>query len=222
MIKKITVAGIEIDDDRVPEALQRLDRDMETQSLYVIEEVTMRMLLEAADDETAKMALTNASMTVIGETGVLEAASRESGSRKREIEKHGFFYGFMGKMTRGHKNVFVIGEKVDVTERFTLFLAEEFPRLQIVGVAATQENIGDAGIVNEANAGEADVVICIIPYPSRADFLLKNKDMFSASLWYGMEPDKLSLGQHRFIRWCRRLLHKRKLVQRSQKGQDEK
>lgn len=212
MIRKITIAGIELDDNRTADAIRQLDRELENQSLFIIEEVTMNMLLVAGRDETARQAIAKADLTVVGESGILETAGDISSQRKREIENHEFFYAFMGRMVRGQKKLFILGDKVENTDRFYRFIQEEFPRAQIEGVAAMEENTGAAAVVNEINSLTAAAVLCIIPYPERAEFLMDNKDMVSASLWYGMEPDKISFGHHRFQRWLRRRIHRRRLA----------
>lgn len=221
MIKKITIAGIEIDDNSITDEILHLDRELENQSLFVIEEITMNMLLIAAQNEEAKKAIDLAALTVIGETGVLETAGPISVQRKREIENHEFFYQFMGRMSRGHKRVFLLGEKVEETDRFYQFLQEEFPRVEIVGVAATEENSGDADIINEINALTADAVLCTISYPARADFFMKNKDMIFASFWYGMEPDKIVRGRNPILHWLRKCVHRRKLAAHDSRSREE-
>lgn len=214
MIKKIDIAGIQLDNYTVRETIMQIEQNLNSQVFHTVEEITMDMLLAAQNDERMKEALEHLDHTVIAETGVLEAAGLSNIQRKREIEGHDFFYGLMQRIERNHKKIFLLGDTVAATEQVYEYLQKEFRRCEICGASAMEECVGASeAVVNEINAAAVDVVICVIPSPERAYFLLDNKDKISAALWYGMDRERLLPKHHRLVRWMRRNIRKKKLTE---------
>lgn len=212
MEKMITIAGIELDNSNARESLHTFEREMREQPFCMVEEISMNMLLFAQNDDKVREALRIVSRTVIGELGVLEAVGADNYQRKREIESHEFFYGLMERLESRHWKVFLLGQKVEDTDDFLEYFQNEFLGLEVVGVAAMEESVGTDAVVNEINAAAPEMILCTIPSPQREHFLLQCRDKISASLWYGMEPDKLLPKGHRIMRWMRRVLHRKRLA----------
>ena len=86
MIKKIDIAGLQLDNYTVREMLMRVDRRISEKILTTIEEVNMDTLALAESDEEVKQALEACDYTVIADEGILRAL------RRHLIEVHEFFY----------------------------------------------------------------------------------------------------------------------------------
>ena len=125
MIKKIDIAGIELDNYTVRESIMQIEKQMSDHGFHTIEEVNMDMLILGETDEVVRQALTTVEHTVISEAGILDAVGVGTYQRKHEIEHHDFFYEMMKRIERNHKSVFLIGD----TEEDTIKAQEELMEL---------------------------------------------------------------------------------------------
>ena len=112
MVKKIDIAGIQLDNYTTREMLIRIDRCIAEKSFTTIEEVNMKTLELVASDEEVKQALELFDYTVIADEGILKAASADTLQRRHEIEEHDFFYELFKRLDRNHKTVFVLGAEL--------------------------------------------------------------------------------------------------------------
>ena len=117
MIKKIDIAGLQLDNYTVREMIMKIDRCMSERNFTTIEEINMDTLHMAASDEDVKEAIGVLDYTVIADTGILSAASAETMQRKHEIEDHDFFYELFKRLERNHKNIFILGESESTVRR---------------------------------------------------------------------------------------------------------
>ena len=76
MIKKIDIAGLQLDNYTVREMLMRVDRRISEKILTTIEEVNMDTLALAESDEEVKQSLEACDYTVIADEGLLRAVSK--------------------------------------------------------------------------------------------------------------------------------------------------
>lgn len=199
MIKKIDIAGIQLDNYPAHEAIMQMERCMVEDTFFTVEEITADMLIQAEKSERLREAFLLMTHTVIGETGVLEAAGINSIQRRHETEHHVFFYEFIKRLERNHRKVFLLGMQEEKTENFQTWLTQEYPRMEFAGVGAAELCMGDwDAIVNEINAATPDVVVSILPTPEEENFLLDHRNKISARLWYGMGNVKFQEKKHRF------------------------
>ena len=105
MIKKIDIAGLQLDNYTVREMLMRVDRRISEKILTTIEEVNMDTLALAESDEEVKQALEACDYTVIADEGILRAASADTLQRRHEIEDHDFFYELFKRLERNDKKI---------------------------------------------------------------------------------------------------------------------
>ncbi len=187
MIKKIDIAGIQLENYTVRESIMQVEKSLAETGFCTIEEVTMDMLMMAESNGKVKEALSLLSHTVIAENGILDAVGQNSMQRQHEIENHVFFYELMKRLSRNHKKVYLLGKTEEEVQRFYEFLSAELHRLEFAGVEAMENCVGEMdGIVNEINAATPDAIISILPSPFQEAFLTENKDKLFASLWYGI------------------------------------
>ncbi len=187
MIKKIDIAGIQLENYTVRESIMQLEKSLSEDGFCTIEEVTMDMLMMAEGNGKVREALDMLNHTVIAENGILDAVGQNSMQRQHEIENRVFFYEMMKRLARNHKTVFILGRTEEETNGFYEFLSEEFRRLEFSGVEAMESCVGETdAIVNEINAATPDAIVSILPSPFQEEFLIENKDKLFAGLWYGV------------------------------------
>ena len=88
MIKKIDIAGLQLDNYTVREMIMRVDRRISEKILTTIEEVNMDTLALAEFDEEVKQSLEACDYTVIADEGILRAVSADT-LQRRHVEGGG-------------------------------------------------------------------------------------------------------------------------------------
>ena len=133
MIKKIDIAGLQLDNYTVREMIMRVDRRISEKILTTIEEVNMDTLALAESDEEVKQSLEACDYTVIADEGILRAVSADTLQRRHEIEDHDFFYELFKRLERNDKKIFVIAESQKAVDEAEEFLLGLFDRARISG-----------------------------------------------------------------------------------------
>lgn len=197
MIKEIIVAGIKLNSYTALENLTEIGKRLDANVFTTVEDIYMRSLLLAKEDAVVKETIEALDVTVIAENGVWDATGENSGLRRREIEKREFFFQLMRILQRNHYSIFVLGETVQEVTQSCEYIAEEFPRLQVIGAKALEECVGaEEGIINDINMAAPDVVISVLPSPYQEHFLAEHKAMMSTRLWYGIGSGKIAGQKH--------------------------
>lgn len=216
MIKKISVAGLQLDNYSVHESMMELEKHVNDTPLYMMEEVTMDMLLMAAVDDTIKVVLSSINQTVIAENGILDAAEIKNAGRRREIENHSCFYELLKRLERNHKSVFVLGMTEKAVASMKEYIEQEFPRIIFAGVEAMEHCPGTAdAIINEINAATPHTIISVFASPEQEYFLYEHKDKLSAKIWYGVGEEIIARRKVHFIRLLRDKIRVRQLISHS-------
>lgn len=213
MIKEINVAGIKLNSYTALENLTQIGNNLDNHIFTTVEEVDMRTLLLAKEDEVVKKVIEELDVTVIAENGIWDAAGVNTSLRRREVERREFFFQLMHILERNKYSVFVLGDGVQELALTCEYIAEEFPRLNVVGAIALEECVGaDEGIINDINMLAPDVVISILPAPKQEHFLAENKRMLSTRLWYGVGSGRIAGQKHSLKIMFLKMLRKHRLM----------
>ena len=213
MIKEINVAGIKLNSYTALENLTQIGNNLDNRIFTTVEEVDMRTLLLAKEDEMVKKVIEELDVTVIAENGIWDAAGVNTSLRRREVERREFFFQLMHILERNKYSVFVLGDGSQELASTCEYIAEEFPRLNVVGAIPLEECVGvDEGIINDINLLAPDVVISILPSPKQEHFLAENKRMLSTKLWYGVGSGKIAGQKHSLKIMFLKMLRKHRLM----------
>lgn len=213
MIKEITVAGIKLYNYSVMENLSQIAKNLNTNVFTTIEEIHMKTILLAKEDESVKETLESVDVTVIADVGILDAVGESTILRKAEIERRDFFFQLMKILERNGHTVYVLGEQEKEVEEACQYIRDQFPRMKMVGANALEESAGaEAGAVNEINMAAPDVIISVLPSPRQEHFLKEYKSMILTKIWYGIGAEKIKGHQYtfgaKFAEFMRRMLFK--------------
>ena len=213
MIKKIDIAGLQLDNYTVREMLMRVDRRISEKILTTIEEVNMDTLALAESDEEVKQSLEACDYTVIADEGILRAVSADTLQRRHEIEDHDFFYELFKRLERNDKKIFVIAESQKAVDEAEEFLLGLFDRARISGKGVLDDSPGcGENLVNEINIVSPDVIASFLPSPSQEKFLLHNREKLLMNLWYGIGNNKFMGKKYGFIGKIRKMLDVKRLT----------
>lgn len=194
MIKEITVAGIKLNNYTALENLSRIGKNIDNNAFIAIQEVYMRTLLLAQEDDMVKKALEMTDVTVVSEVGILDAVGQTTIFQKHEIERREFFFQLMKILERSKFTVFILGDEEKEVEQAVSYISGEFPRLQIAGAEILGENPED--VVNEINLQAPKAIISVLASPLQEKFFVENRAMLSAKIWYGMGSGKFAGQKH--------------------------
>ena len=197
MIKEFTVAGIKLNSYNALENLTQIGKNLDNHVFTAVEEIYMRTLLLAKEDETVKEVVEALDITVIAENGVWDAVGENTSLRRREIERREFFFQLMRILERNKYSIFVLGEDSQEIAQTSEYIAEEFPRLNVAGMVALAECSGaEEDVINDINTIAPDVIVCVLPSPMQEHFLANHKAMLSTRLWYGIGSGKIAGQKH--------------------------
>ena len=193
MIKEITVAGIKLHNYNVLENLTRITRNLEANVFTTIEEVYMKTVLLAKEDESVKEVLESIDVTVIAETDILDAVGQATMLRRAEIERREFFFQFMKILERNGYTMYILGDDSKEVENAQQYIAESFPRMKVVGTQVLDKESGaEDKIINQINMIAPDVILSVFQSPVQEYFLMKYGKMLLAKIWYGIGVQKIS------------------------------
>ncbi|MBP3678526.1 MAG: WecB/TagA/CpsF family glycosyltransferase [Agathobacter sp.] len=213
MIKEITVAGIKLNSYTALENLTQIGKNLDNNIFTTVEEVYMRTLLLAKEDEVVKNVVESLDVTVISENGVWDAVGANTTLRRREIEKREFFFQLMRILERNNYSVFVLGAESQEVVQTCEYIAGEFPRLNVTGMKALEECVGaDEGIINDINMLAPDVILSVLPSPMQEHFLAEHRAMMSTRLWYGVCSGKITGQKHSLKFMLLKKLRKHRLM----------
>lgn len=222
MIKKIDIAGIQLDNYTVREALMISERMLSNNEFNTIEEVGLKTLKCAELDENVKQTIMSLDNTIISDVGILSAVGELTMQRQHEIQDRDFCYELLKRIERNHKNVYILGGSLNIIEKVTGYIEEEFSRINISGSQIIEEGWNTIeDIVNEINSTGVDVVISVLQSPMQELFLSQCRDMLLAKLWYGADAENFTPRKKGLRTWIRNKINVHKLSKYINKYQEQ-
>ena len=224
MIKQIIVAGIKLHNYSVIENLTKIAKNLEANVFTSIEEVYMKTVLLAKEDESVKETLESMDVTVIAEPGILDAVGQATMFRRAEIERREFFFQLMKILERNGYTVYILGDDSKEVEIAEAYIAEEFPRMKVIGTQVLAQVFGtEDKTINEINLLAPDVVLSVLSSPLQEHFFKKYKRMLLTKIWYGVGAQRIAgtrlTFSTRLIKFFRRHMLKRYVEE--EQAQDE-
>ena len=221
MIKEITVAGIKLDNYTVKESLIMIDKAFYENRFTTVEEIGMRTIFLAQENETIKNLIEGLDITVISEVGILDVAKENTQQRKYEIEGNEFFFQLFKRIERNNKSIFLLGETLEEINKAKEFISDEFSKIRFVGEVAICETDVEEKVINDINMQHPDVILSVLPSPIQEQFLANHKDKLLANLWYGVGDGKFAKRKHRFTAMLIKLFRVKKLSKYIKKYEEQ-
>lgn len=213
MIKEITIAGIKLNSYTALENLTQIGNRLDSNMFTAVEEIYMRTLLLAKEDEVVKKTIESLDATVIAENGIWDAAGESSSLRRREIEKREFFFQLMRILQRNKYSVLVLGETIQENTETCEYISGEFPRLNVMAAKALEEYGGvEDAMINDINLLAPDVIISVLPSPLQEHFLTEHRVKLSTKIWYGIGSGRITGQKHSLKYMILKMLRRYKLM----------
>ena len=175
--------GVEFKDYSVREAMRRITLYLNNGVCNTVDFVSHDALLKASGDEDLKSNIEMMDLVIPVSSDILQAGSVFSRSREREIESNLFFKGFLRKLEKERRSVFLISATSQKLESLSGTLGTFFGPLNVVSGAATEETVGNGDfLVNEINSCLPEVVILNLESPQAEQFIIENKMKLNCQL----------------------------------------
>ena len=182
-MKRLTVLGIELKDYSVRESMRRVTLYLNNGICNTVDFVTHDVLLKASTDEVMKEDLESMDLIIPTSNDILQAGNVISRSRMREIESDLFLKGFLRKISKEGRSVFLLSQNTQKLESLKESLEGFYGRLNIVSQAARDEiSGGDDFIVNEVNSSLPDVIMMDLVSPDAERCIMENRMKLNAQL----------------------------------------
>lgn len=195
MSEKINVLDIEIDELTAKEAMKNSMSYMESESISVIEMVTVDGLMRIKEVQDLREEVRQFDLVLAGDKAILEAADVTERRFLQETENKTFLKMFIRYLHKNHKRVYLLVESGGEGEEFYRYLEHFYSGIQIVGLAkVSAEDRADEMLVNDINGGEVDCILSALSVPLQEEFIAKNKGVLNARIWLGLGKNLLPLG----------------------------
>ncbi|MCR4955751.1 MAG: WecB/TagA/CpsF family glycosyltransferase [Lachnospiraceae bacterium] len=192
MIKKIEVMNIELDNYSTREAMLLVETFLNNTVLNVIEEVSMRLLVDAKEDGELQESIRSFDLAIPGDREILVEAGYDNSPQINDVDNDNFFHEFAKRVIRNKKSVFLLGQTEEDVEKLQEYLKGDYERMNIIGMSYLDKYQDDLGIINEINIAAPDVILSVIPSPGQERFIAEQKQRLHAKLWYGMNAKYLT------------------------------
>ena len=182
-MRKLKVLGVELKDYSVREAMRRITLYLNNGACNTVDFVSHDALLKASGDEDLKSNIETMDLVIPVSSDILQAGSIFSRSREREIESNLFFKGFLRKLEKERRSVFLISSTSQKLESLSNTLGSFFGPLNVVSGAASEETVGGGDfLVNEINSCLPEVVILNLESPLAEQFIVENSMKLNCQL----------------------------------------
>lgn len=225
MCNKIDVLGVQIDYRNVDASMERIAEMMKNDRLDTVGIVTMNTLLLAAEDPTWKQYLEEMDMTVIGDSEVLKAAGMQEGQIAEEVREDEFIARFFWYLIQQHNRIFVLGETKEEVEGLRTYLRDTYPRIEVVGGAAVEDDTPAEEVMNEINSLTVDVIVSGLQGHRQDRLAIENRSQLNSKIWFCLgEHPNIQTDAGLKVSWWSTLLKKnafKRMVAKYNSGKSE-
>lgn len=194
MNEKIQVHDLAIDNYTAKDAMKLVLEYMDTEILNIVEMVTLSTLGMIQEQEELQRQMSEFDITFAGDKAILEAAGVLDGRRLQETEPVLFVKMVMRYLHKNAVPIFLIAEDEEALQRVNDIIAKEYSSIRIVGSTTIKQGLSNDMILNLMNGAEATCVLSTLPSPIQEQFIIRNKNLLNARVWFGFGVmlDKMS------------------------------
>lgn len=193
-MKQFSLLGIQLKGFGLREQLKLTEEYLNNGAVNTISYISTQIMVEAAEHPEQKEWLEAMDMTIAAEPDILRAIGINNRTRLHEVENDDYYHEFLHKLSRSHKNIFLIVESEECLERVRIEIDQYEPGLEIVGhyIMKDLETEADS-LVNEINDIVPNVIISCLPYPVQEQMIYENKMKVNADVWLALMEKRTKL-----------------------------
>ena len=177
MQKKIEILGISLEQCYVDDIMEYINENWLKDVLSTYGVITMKLLMEAQEDDRLKEYIEMLDKTIVDEAEVLRVTEVQDEKLEEEASKSVFFPALFWFLSEYKNRVFLLGETEEEAEAFATYLAERYPDITILGREALLEGQDDHvdQIINEINSVSPHAVLACSGNLNMERFVLANR-----------------------------------------------
>lgn len=187
MIETVQVLNIHICNMKAARAMKVIQPFFKTDSLNIIEAVSMDTLLQAEEEPELQSLINTFDLVFPGNVEILKAAGTTNETLLKEVEEGLVWKNIAKQVDRRRMKTFLLADSEEKIQDATAFLKKHYHGIQVKGSAVISEASAGESIVNSINAAGVDCVGGILPSPIRERFIADNRALINAKLWIGMD-----------------------------------
>lgn len=185
MENKVKVLGIEIDNYSATEAMERIIPFFGNDVVNVVKVLYAKDLTAAGENDTLRMGIEHADLTIIGEKALLKAAEIDDKRRIKEVEQDTFLTLFLDYVRQIGSKIHFLAENEEDLNMMKAYFETYHADVQIAGASFMDEAKDADMVVNEINGSDAHVLIACLPFLIEEEFITENRNKLHLNMWLG-------------------------------------
>lgn len=168
------------------EAMKQAVGYFATETLDIIEIMSMSMLLEGQENASWRKAVCGMSLVLPGEEEIVEAAGISEYSRLKEARESVFLRMFLRFLQRNRKNVFLLADTEEECRELKEKIGWYNAGIRVSGYAALEgREAEEERVINQINGTETECIISMLASPYQEKFIASNRALLNAKVWLG-------------------------------------
>lgn len=183
----VEILGVNVDKVTFGEALERLERLMNTDGVSAVFTPNPEIVMAAHEDADFRDILNSADLCTADGIGVVYASKMIKDPVPERVAGFDLTCALLEKAAKGGNGVFLFGSKPGVAETAKAKMEEKYPRIRVVGTRNGYFKPEDnAEIVEQINESGADLLLVCLGAPKQEKWIAENRDKLKVKLCMGV------------------------------------
>jgi len=196
MGSKINVLNVYIDDCKAADALDEVKEALTSYPARVVELVTTDMLMQLKETDRTREHMADFDLILAGDSELLSAAGVQDEAALKEAQDQLFLSLVFQYFHEQGARVYLLVESEEESQAFFDYLQQNFPGIQIAGMARVSAgHRADDMLVNAINGNEVDCVLSMLGTPLQEDFIFRNRTLLNTHLFLGLGAEALPISR---------------------------
>lgn len=183
----VEILGVNVDKVTFGEALERLERLMNTDGVSAVFTPNPEIVMAAHEDADFRDILNSADLCTADGIGVVYASKMIKDPVPERVAGFDLTCVLLEKAAKGGNGVFLFGSKPGVAETAKAKMEEKYPGIRIVGTRNGYFKPEDnAEIVEQINESGADLLLVCLGAPKQEKWIAENRDKLKVKLCMGV------------------------------------
>jgi len=187
MRETVEIVGVNIDNVNMDEAAGILEEYLGMDACSMVFTPNSEILLEAVKNRELEDVLNGGQLVVPDGIGVVIASKFYGTPVKERVAGYDLLLRLMKAAGSMNKSVYLLGGKPGIADEAAIKLTEKYDGLRIAGTRdgyfGTEE---EEQIINEINAGNADILLAALGAPKQEKFIYNNRSALKVRIAMGV------------------------------------
>ncbi len=187
MRKIVEIAGINIDDISMEQAVDRIYEFIRSNKNHAIYTPNAEIMMDGITNREMKTILNNADMLVADGAGVVLASKILGKEVAEKVSGYDLVKNLLTASSKRPIKFFLFGGKPGIPEKANANIICDYPGAEVVGTRNGYFSTEDEeSIINEINASGADILLVCLGAPKQELWITENKDKLKVKACMGV------------------------------------